>query len=34
MKNLKSVWFWMVLIGLFILPAASVAETVYVTEDL
>jgi SH3 domain protein len=32
MKSLK-VWFWMVLIGLLILPAASVAETVYVSED-
>jgi SH3 domain protein len=32
MKN-KKVWFWMVLIGLLILPAASVAETVYVSED-
>jgi SH3 domain protein len=32
MKNLK-VWFWMVLIGLLILPAASIAETVYVSED-
>ena len=32
MKSLK-LWFWMVLIGLLILPAASVAETVYVTEE-
>lgn len=32
MKSLK-VGFWMVLIGLLILPAASVAETVYVSED-
>ncbi|MCB2148401.1 MAG: TIGR04211 family SH3 domain-containing protein [Deltaproteobacteria bacterium] len=32
MKNLK-VGFWMVLIGLLILPAASLAETVYVSED-
>ncbi len=32
MKNLN-VWFWMVLIGLLIPPAASVAETVYVSED-
>ena len=32
MKNLN-VWIWMVLIGLLIPPAASVAETVYVTED-
>ena len=32
MKNLK-VGFWMVLIGLVVLPAASVAETVYVSED-
>lgn len=32
MKNLN-VWFWMVLIGLLILPAASVAETVYVSEN-
>jgi len=32
MKSLK-VGFWMVLIGLLILPAASVAETVYVTEE-
>jgi SH3 domain protein len=32
MKSLK-VWFWMVLIGLLILPAASVAETVYVSEE-
>jgi SH3 domain protein len=32
MKSLK-VWFWIVLIGLLILPAASVAETVYVSED-
>ena len=32
MKSLK-VGFWMVLIGLFILPAASVAETVYVSEN-
>ena len=32
MKNLK-VCFWMILIGLLIPPAASVAETVYVSED-
>ncbi|MBC2709611.1 MAG: TIGR04211 family SH3 domain-containing protein [Desulfosarcina sp.] len=32
MKNLK-VWFWMVLIGLLIPPVASVAETVYVSEN-
>jgi len=32
MKSLK-VGFWMVLIGLLILPAASVAETVYVSEN-
>ncbi len=32
MKSLK-VGFWMLLVGLFILPAASVAETVYVSED-
>jgi SH3 domain protein len=32
MKSLK-VGFWMVLVGLLILPAASVAETVYVSED-
>jgi SH3 domain protein len=32
MKSLK-VGFWVVLIGLLILPAASVAETVYVSED-
>ena len=32
MKNLN-VWIWMVLIGLLIPPAASVAETVYVSED-
>jgi SH3 domain protein len=32
MKSLK-VWFWTILIGLLILPAASVAETVYVSED-
>lgn len=32
MKNLN-VWFWMVLIGLLIAPAASVAETVYVSEN-
>jgi SH3 domain protein len=32
MKSLK-VWFWMVLIGLLILPAAGIAETVYVSED-
>jgi len=32
MKNLK-VGFWMVLIGLLILPAAGIAETVYVSED-
>jgi SH3 domain protein len=32
MKSLK-VGFWMVLIGLLVLPAASVAETVYVTEN-
>ena len=32
MKSLK-VGFWMVLIGLLIQPAASVAETVYVSED-
>ena len=32
MRSLK-VWFWMVLIGLLILPAASVAETVYVSEE-
>jgi SH3 domain protein len=32
MKSLI-VGFWMVLIGLLILPAASVAETVYVSED-
>lgn len=31
MKNLNA-WFWMVLIGLFILPAASIAETVYVSD--
>ncbi len=32
MKSLK-VGFWMVLVGILILPAASVAETVYVSED-
>jgi SH3 domain protein len=32
MKSLK-VGFWMLLVGLLILPAASVAETVYVSED-
>ena len=32
MKNLN-VWFWMVLIGFLIAPAASVAETVYVSEN-
>ena len=32
MKSLK-VGFWMVLIGLLVMPAASVAETVYVTEE-
>lgn len=32
MKNLN-VWFWMVLIGLFITPTASVAQSVYVSED-
>jgi SH3 domain protein len=32
MKSLK-VGFWIVLIGLLILPAASVAETVYVSEN-
>jgi SH3 domain protein len=32
MKNLN-VWFWMVLIGTLILPAASRAETVYVSEE-
>lgn len=32
MKNLNT-WSWMVLIGLLILPAASVAETAYVTEN-
>ena len=32
MKNLN-VWYWMVLIGLLIPAAASVAETVYVSED-
>ncbi len=32
MKSLK-VGFWMVLIGLLILPVVSIAETVYVTEN-
>lgn len=32
MKNLNA-WFWMVLIGALILPAASRAETVYVSEE-
>lgn len=32
MKN-PNAWFWIVLIGLFIPAAASVAETVYVTEN-
>jgi SH3 domain protein len=32
MKNLNA-WFWMVLIGTLILPAASRAETVYVSEE-
>lgn len=32
MKNLN-IWFWMVLIGLLLSSAASVAETVYVSED-
>ncbi|MGD9311147.1 MAG: hypothetical protein PVG51_18540, partial [Desulfosarcina sp.] len=32
MKNLKA-WFWMVLIGLLAMPAASVAQTVYVSEN-
>jgi SH3 domain protein len=31
MKNLQA-GFWMILIGLFILPAASIAETVYVSD--
>lgn len=32
MKNLKA-WFWVVLIGLLVTPAAGVADTVYVTEN-
>lgn len=32
MKSLKA-WFWMVLIGLLVLPAASMAETLYVSEN-
>jgi SH3 domain protein len=32
MKN-PNIWFWMVLIGLLLPSAASVAETVYVSED-
>ena len=32
MKKLNA-WFWMVLIGTLILPAASKAETVYVSEE-
>ncbi|MGD8701335.1 MAG: TIGR04211 family SH3 domain-containing protein [Desulfosarcina sp.] len=32
MKNLKA-WFWMVLIGLLTMPSASVAQTVYVSEN-
>ena len=32
MKNLKA-WFWMVLIGLLTMPAASIAQTVYVSEN-
>lgn len=32
MKNLQT-WFWMILIGAVILPAAAAAQTVYVTES-